>query len=342
MPHPRTIGVGVIGLGVMGQTHIRAYSAAIDSGIPARLVAVCDPDEARRRGEGGEAGNLGTGGANLFDPAKVHGYADAAHLLADPKVELVSICTPTDTHVDLAIAALRAGKHVLLEKPVAIEPEEVRRLAEFAAGIGLLCMPAMCIRFWPGWDWLHERIKERTYGELRSLVLQRLGTGPGWNSAFYKDVARSGGAIIDLHIHDADFMFWCFGKPVSVRSQGSDQHVTTLYEYAKGPRHTTAEGAWTMHPSAPYFMRYRAAFEKATVEWDLNRSPQLLVYDDAGVSPIELPPGTGYDGEIRHILRAIHAGSTKVDATLDDAVAVAEILAAERRSVEFGGEVRLA
>jgi len=101
-------GVGVIGLGFMGRTHVAAYRAAEASGHANRLVAVCDADEARRRGEGDAGGNLATGAGStrIFDPAEVKGYAAPEELLADPRVELVSICTPTDTHVDLAIAAL--------------------------------------------------------------------------------------------------------------------------------------------------------------------------------------------------------------------------------------------
>jgi predicted dehydrogenase len=338
----KAVGVGVIGMGVMGQVHVRAYQAAARAGIPAELVAVCDRHAERLTGSG-EAGNLGTEVAGrLFDPATVRGYTDAAAMLADPAVHVVSICTPTDTHVDLAIAALRAGKHVLLEKPVAVEPEDVKRLAAFAAGSGQLCMPAMCMRFWPGWDWLRERIRTGTYGELRSATFARLGSPPPWNREFYSDAARTGGAIVDLHIHDTDFVIWCFGKPVSVCSQGTAAHVTTMYEFAAGPRHVTAEGAWTMLPSAPFCMRYRAAFARATCEWELGRTPRLKVYTDAGEEAVDLPGGEGYHGEVRHLLHAVLSGSTNLAATMADAVVVAEVLQAERRSVEFGGQVNLA
>src|SRR3954468_21614645 len=119
---PAKIGVGVIGLGFMGQIHVRAYQSAAADGLPCELRAVCDPDSARLTGHPSAAGNLGPGpGAQpLFDPAHVRGHTDADSLLADPSINLVSICTYTDSHVDLALRALRAGKHVLVEKPVAI------------------------------------------------------------------------------------------------------------------------------------------------------------------------------------------------------------------------------
>ena len=111
-----SIGVGVIGLGFMGRMHIGAYSAAPGCG----LVAVCDQDPARLGGEATEDGNLAGGASRLFDPETVRGYTSAEEIFADDGVQLISICTHTTTHVDLAIAALEAGKHVLVEKPVAL------------------------------------------------------------------------------------------------------------------------------------------------------------------------------------------------------------------------------
>jgi predicted dehydrogenase len=117
----------------------------------------------------------------------------------------VSICTPTDSHIELAMTALAAGRHVLVEKPVALRSAEVARLAQAAAPAGRVCMPAMCMRFWPGWEWLKERIEAGEFGRVRSATFQRVGAPPDW-SAFYGDYARSGGPLHDLHIHDADFI----------------------------------------------------------------------------------------------------------------------------------------
>src|ERR1051326_3793662 len=136
------IGVGVIGLGVMGRTHIGGDSAAAGAGLPCGLVAVGDPDPARLSGRVEAKGNMAAvsgDGDRVFDPSRVRGYTGAAELLADPGVHLVSICTYTDTHADLAIAALKAGKHVLVEKPVAVRAADVRRVAEAARGAKTLC-----------------------------------------------------------------------------------------------------------------------------------------------------------------------------------------------------------
>src|SRR5437764_10333351 len=122
-PSNSPIRVGVIGLGFMGATHIAAYTAARAAGFACELVAVCDPKASRRRGElwdvGGNAVSDTSGRKLAFDPQRVRAVERPEQLLADPNVQLVSICTRTDTHVELSIAALKAGKHVLIEKPVA-------------------------------------------------------------------------------------------------------------------------------------------------------------------------------------------------------------------------------
>jgi predicted dehydrogenase len=343
-----TIGVGVIGLGFMGRTHVGCYAAAEAAGLPCKLVAVCDPDPARLTGKVEAAGNVKTGQeARAFDQTTVRCFTEPEQLLADPAVSLVSICTYTDSHVDLALKALRAGKHVLVEKPIAVKAADVRRLAEAARSAKTLCMPAMCIRFWPGWDWLAARVKDGSLGRVRSATVTRMGSGPTWSAEFYKDEARSGGALIDLHIHDTDFVYYCFGKPAAVTSTGNAMHLTTLYHYpgggraTAGPSHVAAEGAWDLSPSAAFRMHFLVNFEKASVEWDLSWKPTLRVHWPDRTEAIDPGPGAGYEPEVKHLVRAIAEGRRDLAATMDEAAEVAGILEAERRSFESGSTVRL-
>jgi len=344
------IGVGIIGLGFMGRTHLTAYAAACAAGFPCRLVAVCDARPERRRGRTAASGqreltSAVTAPGALFDPSVVHTYADPHALLADADVELVSICTYTDTHTDLAVAALQAGKHVLVEKPVAVSSAEVRRVVEAAARApGQLCMPALCMRFWPGWSWLKEQIDGRTFGPVRSASFQRLGTCPDWASEFYRDPARSGGALVDLHLHDADFVRFGFGDPDVVSCAGSIDHITTTYHYEHGPLHVAAEGGWDQAGGFPFRMRYVVNFAEATADFDLSRQPPLLLYRPSVPEgePVVLPPGTGYDVEIRHLLAALRPDGPRLIASIQDALAVARLLEAERASLETGGPVPFA
>lgn len=336
-PADRPVAVGVIGLGFMGPTHLRAYKAADAAGFRCSVIAVSDRREDRLSGAAPAQGNIETGagtqGERLFDPAAVRAFLDPRELLGLPEVEVVSICTPTDTHVELALAALEAGKHVLLEKPVALRAAEVRRVADAANSAGRLCMPAMCMRFWPGWDWLHDRVQDRAFGRVLSATFQRVGSPPTWNPGFYRDFARSGGALFDLHIHDADMVRWCFGPPKSIASTGTRTHITTLYRYdaATGPAHVSAEGGQDSAPGFGFRMRYTVTFEQATADWDISRTPPLLLSRNGQTETIPLPPGAGYEYQARHIVEAVRAGwpPDRLRATMEEAVAVTEMLEKE-------------
>ena len=327
----------------MGHTHIRAYHAASAAGVPCVLHAVCDRSSERLSGIAQAAGNLRTvdGAEALFDPAKVKTTTDPRAIFDDPDVHLVSICTHTDTHVDLALAALKAGKHVLCEKPIALDSTDVRAIAEAAYRYNRLCMPAMCMRFWPGWTWLKDRVRDASLGQLRSLTFQRLGSPPTWSPEFYRNAERSGGALMDLHIHDADFVYFLLGRPEEVISTGTRSHVTTIYRYDERsgkPTHVVAEGAQDYAPGFGFTMRYAAAFADAAATFDLSRPQPLLLHRDGQSTPVELPALTGYEAQIRHILDAVQRGRGNDDliASIDDAVAVTKLLEAELESLDRG------
>jgi len=329
----------------MGGTHLAAFEAARADGFDCEVVAVCDRDAARRAGLAEASGNLATGAQapRLFDPAAVRTFADPLDLLADPDVDLVSVCTPTDTHVDLAIRALEAGKHVLVEKPVALASREVARLADASRRLpGQICMPAMCMRFWPGWDWLAERIFGGGFGPVRSATFQRIGTAPHWGADFYGDPSRSGGALFDLHVHDVDFLRWCFGDPIEVTAGGSLQHVASLYRFDGGPEIVVAEAGWDAAPGLPFRMRFTVHFAEATAEFDLARPFPLLLCRDGSCNAVPLPAETGYDGEIRALLGQILGSEAAPPLPgLDEAWGVTRVLEAERESLETGRPVAI-
>lgn len=337
------VGAGVVGMGFMGRTHAAAYLAAQRAGLPCRLAAVADrnPDNLTGRASGG--GNLDSGAAEmLFDPAVVRTHTDAGDLFADPGVRAVSICTHTDTHVAMARRALEAGLHVLVEKPVSLAPDEIRSLRDAALAAGRLCVPAMCMRHWPGWTWLKQRIEDGSLGHLLSARFWRLGSMPGWGEGFYADLARSGGALFDLHVHDTDFIFHCLGLPEEVETTGSLAHPVTTYRYHEGLE-VVAEGSWEQGPGDPFVMRYEVRFAEATADFDLSRAEApLLLRRGTDAQPVDLPGGTGWEGEVAAFVRAVagfDAASADLSTPLDEAIAVTELLLAERRSLESGEPV---
>ena len=130
------------------------------------------------------------------------------------------------------------------------------------------------------------------YGKLLGGHFKRIISDPTWLADFYNP-RKVGGPVIDLHIHDADFVRWCFGEPDALVSAGSLDHVTTLYHYENGPRHVAAEGGWDHSPGFPFRMRYIVVFERATAEFDQSRDPPLMLSREGVRTPVAIEFGTG-------------------------------------------------
>jgi predicted dehydrogenase len=313
------LGVGIIGFGFMGRTHAAGYRAARAAGLPVVVRAV-------------------TGPPGVETPEGAARLADAAAILAREDIGAVSICTYTDSHVELGLAALAAGKHVLVEKPVALRSAEVSRLVDAATGSGLICMPAMCMRFWPGWPWLRERVQAGTFGAIQAAEFSRLSSRPDWGAAFYGSPARSGSALFDLHIHDVDFIRWCFGHPVSVTAAGSIEDVRGFYDYA-GPEPIEARGAWLPDPATRFRIRYAVRFDQAEVRFDSSEAAPLTVLRGGSREEILLPAGSAYDAEVRHFVELVLGRVAGPVAPLEEALAVTGILEAEARCLAESGSV---
>jgi len=323
------LGIGIVGMGIMGQTHARAWNAAAAAGYPCKIVAVADRNVASLTGQATQAGNLEAQHTpeRLFDRAVVRTTTRLDELLANADVHVVSICTHTDTHVEIALAALAAGKHILLEKPVALRSVDVQRVADAAKATGRICMVAMCMRFWPAWAWLKGRIADGSAGRVTTAFFERLASPPGWSADFYHNSARSGGAAVDLHIHDADFVRHCFGEPESVSAIGTLHNLTSTYQFASA-RHVVARGGWDYSRTFPFRMRYLVNFERGTADFDISRTPQLWWHADGKTETIDVGPLTGYDMEVRHLCDHLRKG-TPLLADINDAVLTAQLLERE-------------
>lgn len=318
------VGVGIIGLGFMGRTHLAAYASAEARGHRCSVRAAHDPG---RRASA--AGNLiAAGGADEL-LASLPREASVDALLARRDIDLVSICTPTDTHVGLVRAAIAAGKHVIVEKPTALDASAIDGLARDAREAGVLVMPAHCMRFWPAWAWMADAVRGLRFGAPRRAQFRRVGARPSWSQDFYLDVARSGGAAVDLHIHDADFVRFAFGEPSTVSARGTRMHVHARYEFASGLV-VEAEGGWQEDPSFPFTMSATIECERGTMDFLLGRVPELLLRTADGERPVEVggeyPEGSGYDFEIRAMLSALESGATAAPVTLADAAATQRLL----------------
>ena len=209
-----------------------------------------------------------------------------------------------------------------------------------------LFMPAMCMRFWPGWCCLKRVVDEELFGKVQAARFRRMSPTPAWSKGTYASGNESGGALFDLHIHDTDFVQFLFGRPESVFSTGvtragdSIDHVVTQYNYAGGPA-VYAEGSWLL--TGNFSMSYTALCERATLDFDMARGAEALVVTEQGKKPRVVKPDSsdGYSGEIRHMLEAIQTGKAPKVVTAQDGLSAVEICEAEAKSVRTGRVVSL-
>lgn len=339
-----SLNIGVIGLGFMGVTHLKAYQK-----IPGvRIAAICDAYKLPADGVMGVAGNIGDADAVRLDLTQAQATKDFNDVLANPDIHLVDICLPTPEHPRVAIAALRSGKHVVCEKPLARTSALCRDIVTAAKAAKGFFMPAMCMRFWPGWSWLKEAVTQEAHGRVLAARFRRVSGPPGWSRGTYFKGSDSGGALLDLHIHDTDFVQFLFGRPRAVATQGVTRfsgafdHVVTQYHVACGAV-VHAEASWIMNEGFPFNMSYTINFEKATADFDLSRGAEALkLYEDGkGAVVVPLRSGDGYLGELTHLIGSIRAGQPPTVVTPEDGASAVEICEAEERSAQTGQVVTL-
>jgi predicted dehydrogenase len=339
------VNVAVVGLGFMGVTHLKAHLKLKN----VRIAAICD---ALRLPENGDfstiSGNFSTGEPLKLDLTQVKATKDLNELLADPTIDLIDLCVPTPTHVKLATLALRAGKHVVCEKPLARTSAQAREILAVAQQSRGYFIPAMCMRFWPGWSWLKTAIEQETYGKVKAARFRRVGEPPAWGREAYFNGAASGGALLDLHIHDVDFVQYLFGRPKAVYAQGfthysgAIDHVVAQYTVASGAT-VSAEGSWMMSDGFGFHMAYTVIFERATADFDLGRGADALKICEAGKGArvVPLEPGDGYIGELGYMADCIEQGRPPARVTGQDGLSAVEICEAEDQSIRTGQVVML-
>lgn len=335
------VNVGVIGLGMMGLTHLDAYAKRSD----VKVIAIADQDTDRLTGKVRATGNVEGQAQGGFDFASAKQYTDADELIADPEVEAIDVCLPTHLHLMFAKKVFASGKHMLIEKPLARTAADAQAIVDGAAASPGIAMCAMCMRFWPGWSWVKEAVDNNTYGKVLSATFRRVASHPG--GPFYKDGDKSGGALLDLHIHDTDFVQYVFGIPKAVTSVGysnetnQPDHVLTQYHFDDIPL-VSAEGSWGMADGFPFSMAFTVNFEQATAVYAMGTDNPLMLYQRGQeASPVELGEAQGYDLEIEYFIKCIESGTQPSIVTMQDAANTIRIIEAEGKSVSDGGVVSI-
>ena len=278
------VRIGIVGVGFMGMIH---YLAAREL-RGARVTAVCSRDPKKLAGDWrGIRGNFGPPGTQM-DLSKVKRYQDFDDLLADPDIDLVDVTTPTHLHPAMALRALRAGKHVLVEKAIALEARDADAMLRAAAQAGKLLLVAHVLPFFPEFAFAAEAIRAGTYGRLLGGHFRRVISRPDW-SADIGDVSKTVGPAVYLHVHDTHFIGLVAGVPARVFStgvvhqDGTVEYLTTQYLYGEGgPAVSCSSGAVAMS-GRPFVHGYEIYLEKATLAYESGTTP-LTVYTADGRS----------------------------------------------------------
>ena len=288
--------VALVGVGGISGAHIPAWEDMEN----AELVALCDIRPER---------------TESFAETK-HIYTDFEEMLEKEEFDILDICLPTYLHADYAVKAMEHGKHVICEKPISMNKEDVDRVYSTAEKNNVKFMVAHVLRFWPEYELLKEIFDTKKYGKLLSGTMTRLGCYPKWSwDGWMMDEKRSGLVPFDLHIHDLDYMVYAFGKPqvaYQYRSKLPDQDFITI-NYNFGDFSINTEASWYA-TSYPFTAEFRFQFEDAVVA---NENGKMIIYlrndekidlsaeAEGDTGDINLPKSDAYANEIKYFFDCI-------------------------------------
>lgn len=323
---PAPLRIGVVGAGNMATTHAEAWEAAGE-----KLVAIHAPD------------SLG-----LPRLASVYG-AEPTATLCDllSQVDVVDVCTPTDTHLGTILAAAEAGRHIVCEKPLARTVGEATRAVEACSRAGVRLLVGHVVRFFPDYSTAKATVERGEIGEVGVLRLDRCTYAPGGDNTWFADRARSGGVILDLMIHDVDYAMWVAGPVVRVfgrrLARWADDAFAILRHASGAISHLHASWAY---PTGVFRTRAEISGSQGLIEFSSDR-PRGLVHlaPSAGEAPpVPRPPTAGlespYHTQIRHFSQVLRGqGEPRVDAM--EALAAVAVCEAVAESASTGRPVSL-
>ena len=308
------VRIGLAGIGFMGMIHFLATKKL--SG--AKVTAICSRDPKKLDGDWrGIQGNFGPKG-DKTDLKGIKSYSSFQAMLDDPNIDMVDICTTTDQHAPMAIAALKAGKHVLVEKAIALSTAQADKMIETAQKTGKILMVAHVLPFFGEFDFVLKLARKNTYGRLVAGRLERHISRPEWSKDI-GDANKTGGPVIDLHIHDTHFVGLLSGMPGRLSSIGLTnnqdvvEYVSTNYIYGdNGPALSATSGAIAM-PGRAFQHGFYLQFEKATVSYSSGGIPLTVFTKDGKVQQpnltISSDPVDAFAREIQCAIQGIKKGA---------------------------------
>lgn len=290
--------IGLVGIGGMGFVHYNAYKR-IEG---AEVVAVADVRTEMAK--------------EKIKEDKVNIYSNIDELLANEKVDVIDICSPSYLHTDIAMKALAAGCHTLSEKPMSVSTADTARVIELAKKVGKKFMTAHVVRFMAPYVYLRGVIESGELGKIVHLNMKRISSVPRWSwEDWMRDVKKSGGTPIDLSIHDIDFAYSVFGEPKSVNgiyNELKDNNDYIVSNLVYDGFTVTTTGGW-FNAQFPFTAEFFAIFENGMVKLEggklyKNGEEVDLAASAKDVSEnmgINIPRADGYTAEIEYFLECV-------------------------------------
>ncbi|MET4637328.1 Gfo/Idh/MocA family oxidoreductase [Mycetocola sp. 2940] len=324
--------IAIIGAGYMGRTHAAAW-AALGHGDGIRYIC------SRREGSG------------FAEAPAARVVTDLASVLADPEVDIVSVCTPTTTHRDIAVRALNAGKHVLLEKPIALTIADALAISAAASASSRTFMVAHVVRFFEGYRRAREDVEAGRIGTVLSARARRLITKP--DSAWWYDDEKSGGVVVDVGIHDFDQMNLFLGPPVAVTSTANDPlgPIETTIDYRSGAIGQVLTFAG-VPAGAPFTTSLNLVGTAGLLDYEFSADAPTAAGGTSGVNAYRLATANGassttlapldpYRRQAEYFLECVRTATDPGFSPTASAVRALEVALAARQSLISGETVPL-
>lgn len=324
----QTVNVGIIGLGFAG---MQLHLPPLIQNQHVNIVWACDENTTLTE-------------ALRHNHPELHAVRTTSHwkeICEDPAVDAVFIATPTPTHAQIAKYALSGMKHVFCEKPVALNLQDALEMHSTADATGNLLMIGQVLRFWPDYVDAHNIVAA---GQIGDVSIARTSRCVGMPSGWYANEEKSGGVILDLALHDIDFLTWTLGDVVSVFAQGQNctgKGIAGFVDYAQIHLNFASgaiahvEASWAVPTSFPFSTSLEICGSNGMIQMDNSeQNTALELYPPSGAAskaaPIEY---NGYFHEINAFVLAILNGDKRAPIDAGDVLHPLDVALAAKQSI---------
>ena len=321
----------VVGFGLMGVIH--AKNIIVSDKL--ELCGIVDNRDENIFAWVKSTDNTGEPDLLLEQLKKIPVYKTLKECVAQQKTDAVFICVPLFLHYDLAKEALNLGLDVLLEKPFCHEVWQCQELTDLAKEKKRILMVAHCIRFAPEWQFLADCIKDKRYGELKLLTTTRMGGEPTWGVWQNEKVKKTcGGALMDLLIHDIDFVNFCLGIPVDIKVHlKCDEYWELGLQYTDNPAKISIKGGF-LYRNTTFASDYAATFEYGSIRYSTKQREIIDIGTDSGSRSVQVS-GNMYANELEYFANCIIAGQSTQDCLPEASLLAIEICQKIKQISEF-------